>query len=151
MPFSSLPLYVVHTQHNNMNCKQLSSQFSYNCVHSLVFSVSLVLAFQAEMCCWINSGMNSYCAKLYFLWFLLINYGSLFDVGDSISINTQLLNDITETREYCQLKETAPHRILCRQLWRKMWTCRKADCIMNEIHIYVMTKDAKVGRVALSV
>jgi len=45
----------MYTQHN-INYKKLS-QFPYNCVHTLVFLVSLMMAYQPETCCWINAGI----------------------------------------------------------------------------------------------
>ena len=52
-----LNTYNVYIQHN-INCKRLS-QFPYNCVHTFVFLVSLMMAYQPEACRLINAGIDS--------------------------------------------------------------------------------------------
>jgi len=44
-------------QYNNINCKQLRSQFPYNCVHTLTFLLNVMMAYQAKTCCWIDTGI----------------------------------------------------------------------------------------------
>jgi len=43
--------YFLYTHHNNMDSKKFRSEFSFYCVHILIFSVKEILVCQAEMCC----------------------------------------------------------------------------------------------------
>jgi len=58
-PSSRLFLYVIYTQNNNINCKKLRSQFPYNCVHTLIFLLNVMMAYQGKTCCWINTGIKT--------------------------------------------------------------------------------------------
>jgi hypothetical protein len=44
----------------------------------------------------------------------------------------QLLDDLKEKRRYCKLKEEALDRTVENSLWKRLRTCRKTDCRMNE-------------------
>jgi hypothetical protein len=44
----------------------------------------------------------------------------------------QVLDDLKETRGYLKLKEEALDHSLKKCLWKRLWTCRKTDCGMNE-------------------
>jgi hypothetical protein len=50
----------------------------------------------------------------------------------------QLLDDLKEKKRYWKLKEEALDRTLSRtRFWKRLWTCRKTDYRMNEMHNYV--------------
>jgi hypothetical protein len=50
--------------------RKIRSQFPYNCVHTLIFLVYLMMTYQSETR-WINTGINNCCVWLDLLWFLL--------------------------------------------------------------------------------
>jgi hypothetical protein len=44
----------------------------------------------------------------------------------------QLLNDLQEMKGYWKSKESALDRTVKNWLWKRLWTCRKADYVMYE-------------------
>jgi hypothetical protein len=53
--FSSQISYIIYTHLNNMDFKQLRSEFSLYCVHIVIFSVKVIAVCQAETCRWIKA------------------------------------------------------------------------------------------------
>ena len=44
----------------------------------------------------------------------------------------QLMDKLKERRRYWKLEEKALAVTLENWLWKRVWTCRKTDCVMNE-------------------
>jgi hypothetical protein len=45
----------------------------------------------------------------------------------------QLLDDLKVKRRYWKLKEEALDSTVENSLWKRLWTCRKTDCRMNDV------------------
>jgi hypothetical protein len=57
-------LYIIYTHHNNMDSKQLRSEFSFYCVHILIFWIKVMAVCQAKTCWWIKAEINNCCVWL---------------------------------------------------------------------------------------
>jgi len=68
--------YFLYTHHNNINSKKFRSEFSFYCVHILIFSVKVILVCQAEACCQITVEINN--------WFILLNLRCLLQTCRSV-------------------------------------------------------------------
>jgi hypothetical protein len=40
----------IYIQHTNIYCKKMRAQFPYNCVHTFIYLVKLMMAYQAKTC-----------------------------------------------------------------------------------------------------
>jgi hypothetical protein len=48
----------------------------------------------------------------------------------------QLLDDLKKTKCYWKLKEeTIKSHSVENSFWKKLWTCRKRDCVISELKI----------------
>jgi hypothetical protein len=54
-------LYIIYTHHNNIDSKQLRSEFLFYCVHILIFSFKVLTVCQVETCCWNKAEINNCC------------------------------------------------------------------------------------------
>jgi hypothetical protein len=57
----------------------------------------------------------------------------------------QLPDGLGRNRKYWNLEGETLDHAMENSLWKRLWTCRKSDCWMNERQLFVMLKKVKVA------
>jgi hypothetical protein len=152
-------LYIIYTHLSNMDSKQLRSEFSFYCVHILIFSVKVMAVCQAETCRRIKAEINNCCVWLdvrcflqtcraviaYWLGSTEMSHWNFFQCFDSPAFNRYRIGvakTIKIQNEYTKVVEITGGFIITFLVMKtakwferyyKMAPCRKTELYHNQL------------------